>query len=144
MLVDDSLISFAFQISNGVPIKAYTRQQNDEELLFMVTFLEELVSFDDPRHHMSNTFCIRDLMKKHCRCRKRAATKKKAETNKKVGRNIEDTMKKENYKERYSIKLEKLKSLKERNTSLNESRISKLNESRASALRSSFKLSNLS
>ena len=32
ILVDNSIISFAFQMNNGIPIKAYMRQENDEEL----------------------------------------------------------------------------------------------------------------
>lgn len=45
IIVDNSIISFAYQLDNGIPIKAYMRQENDEELLFMVTFLEELYSY---------------------------------------------------------------------------------------------------
>ena len=44
ILVDNSIISFAFNLNNGVPIKAFLGDKNDEELLFMVTFLEELFS----------------------------------------------------------------------------------------------------
>ena len=44
VLVDNSIISFAYQMDNGIPIKAFMRQENDEELLFMVTFLEEIYS----------------------------------------------------------------------------------------------------
>lgn len=42
IIVDNSIISFAFNLSNGVPIKAFLGDKNDDELLFMVTFLEEL------------------------------------------------------------------------------------------------------
>jgi len=66
IIVDNSIISFAYQLNNGVPIKAYMRQENDEELLFMVTFLEELISLDDPRNHVRKTFCLKDLMAKYC------------------------------------------------------------------------------
>ena len=41
MLVDNSIISFAFNLSNGIPIKAFLGDKNDDELLYMVTFLEE-------------------------------------------------------------------------------------------------------
>ena len=44
MLVDNSIISFAFNLSNGIPIKAFLGDKVDEELLFMVTYLEELFS----------------------------------------------------------------------------------------------------
>jgi CTD small phosphatase-like protein 2 len=49
VIVDNSIVSFAFQLSNGVPISAFVGQPNDEELLFMVTLLEEIYSFDDIR-----------------------------------------------------------------------------------------------
>jgi CTD small phosphatase-like protein 2 len=52
IIVDNSIISFAYQLDNGIPIKAYMRQDGDEELLFMVTFLEEIYSYPDPRNHI--------------------------------------------------------------------------------------------
>lgn len=58
IIVDNSLISFAYQMDNGIPIKAYMRQENDEELLFMVAFLEEIFSLDDPRINIKKTFCL--------------------------------------------------------------------------------------
>ena len=64
-MVDNSIISFAYQMDNGIPIKAYMRQENDEELLYMVTFLEEMFSFADVRTHINKTFCLIDLMHKH-------------------------------------------------------------------------------
>ena len=67
ILVDNSIISFAFQMNNGIPIKAYMRQPDDEELLFMVTFLEELNSYPDPREHVRTTFCLEDLMGRYCK-----------------------------------------------------------------------------
>lgn len=49
VIVDNSIVSFAFQLSNGVPISAFTGQPKDEELLFMVTLLEEIFAADDVR-----------------------------------------------------------------------------------------------
>jgi CTD small phosphatase-like protein 2 len=49
VIVDNSIVSFAFQLSNGVPISSFTGQENDEELLFMVTLLEEIYCFEDIR-----------------------------------------------------------------------------------------------
>jgi len=49
VIVDNSIVSFAFQLSNGVPISSFTGQSGDEELLFMVTLLEEIYSYDDIR-----------------------------------------------------------------------------------------------
>ena len=67
IIVDNSIISFAYQLNNGIPIKAYMRQENDEELLFMVTFLEEIYSYPDPRVHIQKTFCLQDLMNRYCK-----------------------------------------------------------------------------
>ena len=49
IIVDNSIISFAFNLKNGVPIKAFHGDKNDDELLFMVTLLEELFTKDDVR-----------------------------------------------------------------------------------------------
>ncbi len=49
-MVDNSIVSFAFNLDNGVPISAFTRQQpHDEELLYLVSYLEEVYSFEDVR-----------------------------------------------------------------------------------------------
>ena len=66
IIVDNSIISFAYQLDNGIPIKAYMRQEVDEELLFMVSFLEEIVSYPDVRKHIRSTFRLKDLMNRHC------------------------------------------------------------------------------
>jgi TFIIF-interacting CTD phosphatase-like protein len=66
VIVDNSILSFAFQLENGIPIKAFMRQEEDEELLFMVSFLEEMFSYLDPREHLKKTFCLRELMHKYC------------------------------------------------------------------------------
>ena len=67
ILVDNSIVSFAFNIDNGVPISAFTRQENDEELLYMVSYLEEIYSFPDVREPISKTFKLREQMQKHAK-----------------------------------------------------------------------------
>ena len=67
IIVDNSIISFAYQLDNGIPIKAYMRQEKDEELLFRVTFLEEIYSYPDPRSHIKKTFCLKDLRNRFCK-----------------------------------------------------------------------------
>jgi CTD small phosphatase-like protein 2 len=44
ILVDNSIVSFAFNLDNGVPISAFVRQPHDEELLYLVSYLEEIYS----------------------------------------------------------------------------------------------------
>ena len=64
MIVDNSIVSFAFNMENGVPISAFVRQQKDEELLYMVSYLEEVYSYPDLRVHISKTFKLKETMEK--------------------------------------------------------------------------------
>eukprot|EP00347_Sterkiella_histriomuscorum_P021704 403333054 len=66
ILVDNSIISFAFNMDNGVPISGFVRQPNDEEFLYLVSYLEEIYSYPDVREHIAKTFKLRDQMEKHC------------------------------------------------------------------------------
>ncbi len=52
ILVDNSIVSFAFNLDNGVPISGFVRQKNDEEFLYLVTYLEEIYSYPDVREHI--------------------------------------------------------------------------------------------
>jgi CTD small phosphatase-like protein 2 len=65
LIVDNSIISFAFNLENGVPIKAFMGEKQDEELLFLVTFLEEIYGFDDVREHIQNTFKLKEFTTKY-------------------------------------------------------------------------------
>jgi len=67
MLVDNSIISFAFNLENGIPIKAFLGKEPDEELLFMVTYLEEIFAKDDVRTHINETFRLIEFSEKYCR-----------------------------------------------------------------------------
>ncbi len=64
--MDNSIVSFAFNLDNGVPISAFTRQQpHDEELLYLVSYLEEVYSFEDVREQIGKTFRLREQMRKY-------------------------------------------------------------------------------
>ena len=65
MLVDNSIISFAFNMENGIPIKAFLGQGQDEELLYMVTYLEEIFTKDDIRAHINETFRLVEFSNKY-------------------------------------------------------------------------------
>jgi len=42
MIVDNSILSFAFDLANGVPINSYMGEDDeDKDLLYLVSFLEE-------------------------------------------------------------------------------------------------------
>mmetsp|Transcript_47529 Transcript_47529/g.34806 ORF Transcript_47529/g.34806 Transcript_47529/m.34806 type:complete len:240 (-) Transcript_47529:37-756(-) len=64
IIVDNSIISFAFNIDNGVPIGAYLRQEKDEELLYLVSLLEEIYSYKDVREHIAKTLKLKEHMEK--------------------------------------------------------------------------------
>ena len=59
ILVDNSIVSFAFNLDNGVPISGFVRQKNDEEFLYLVTYLEEIYSYPDVREHIQKTFKLK-------------------------------------------------------------------------------------
>ncbi len=43
IIVDNSILSFAFDLANGVPINTFTGEEEaeDKDLLYMYSFLEE-------------------------------------------------------------------------------------------------------
>lgn len=50
IIVDNSIVSFAFDLDNGVPINSYMGTEDDDrELLFLFSFLEEIANVKDVR-----------------------------------------------------------------------------------------------
>jgi len=49
IIVDDSIYSFAFQIGNGIPIKPYLGEEEDEELMLLSQYLIEICE-DNPQN----------------------------------------------------------------------------------------------
>jgi TFIIF-interacting CTD phosphatase-like protein len=42
VIVDNSILSFAFDLANGVPINSFMGdEQDDKDLLYLISFLEE-------------------------------------------------------------------------------------------------------
>lgn len=63
VIVDNSLLSFAYQIDNGIPIKSWYEQKNDCELLNLIPFLEEIIQRDaDVRPMIREKFRIHDYL----------------------------------------------------------------------------------
>lgn len=63
IIVDNSIISFAFDLDNGVPINSfYGMEEDDRELLFLFSFLEEAFGYDDVRKHISEAFKLSYLL----------------------------------------------------------------------------------
>jgi len=57
IIVDNSIISFAFDLDNGVPINSYMgTEEDDKELLFLYSFLEECASAADVRPKIKEAF----------------------------------------------------------------------------------------
>ena len=57
IIVDNSILSFAFDLDNGVPINSfYGQEKDDRELLFLFSFLEEVAEVADVRVPIANSF----------------------------------------------------------------------------------------
>jgi len=62
ILVDNSIISMAFNINNGIPVAPFYRwTKNDEELLFLHSYLDELYHVDDAREHNRDKFKLKAI-----------------------------------------------------------------------------------
>ena len=62
VIVDNSIVSFAYNLENGIPISAFTGDGKDEEMLFLVTYLEELYSVNDVRPYLQNAFRLPKIL----------------------------------------------------------------------------------
>ena len=61
-IVDNSILSFAFDLDNGVPINSYIGNEDDDrELLFLFSFLEDAVSAPDIRVNIRESFKLTHL-----------------------------------------------------------------------------------
>lgn len=57
IIVDNSILSFAFDLDNGVPINSfYGQEKDDRELLFLFSFLEEVAEVADVRVPIASSF----------------------------------------------------------------------------------------
>ena len=61
-IVDNSILSFAFDLDNGVPINSYIgNEEDDRELLFLYSFLEEAAKASDIRDSIRDSFKLSHL-----------------------------------------------------------------------------------
>jgi CTD small phosphatase-like protein 2 len=57
VIVDNSIMSFAFDLDNGVPIQSFMgNEEEDKELLFLISFLEEAFYTSDVRTSIRDAF----------------------------------------------------------------------------------------
>jgi Dullard-like phosphatase family protein len=62
VLVDNSVISFAYNLDNGVPCAEFYRwTENDEELLYLHSYLDELFHKDDIPAHNAEKFKLGEI-----------------------------------------------------------------------------------
>jgi TFIIF-interacting CTD phosphatase-like protein len=63
IIVDNSILSFCFDLDSGVPINAFIgNETEDKELLFLISFLEESFYLEDVRKHISDSFKLSYLL----------------------------------------------------------------------------------
>mgnify|MGYP001626816034 CR=1 FL=1 len=61
-IVDNSILSFAFDLDNGVPINSYIgNEEDDRELLFLYSFLEDAATSADIRTNIKESFKLTHL-----------------------------------------------------------------------------------
>ena len=57
IIVDNSIMSFGFDLDNGVPIQSFMgTEEEDKELLFLISFLEETFYTQDVRPSIREAF----------------------------------------------------------------------------------------
>lgn len=63
VLVDNSILSFAFDLANGVPINSFMGdEEDDRDLLYLVSFLEEAFYQSDIRVACEDSFKLQYLL----------------------------------------------------------------------------------
>lgn len=63
VIVDNSILSFAFDLPNGVPINSFMGdEQDDKDLLYLISFLEEAFYQKDIRTACEESFKLQYLL----------------------------------------------------------------------------------
>ena len=63
IIVDNSILSFAFDLANGVPINSFMGdEEDDKDLLYLVSFLEEAFYQNDVRVACEQSFRLQYLL----------------------------------------------------------------------------------
>ena len=64
VLIDNSVIAFAFDLDNGIPILPYYDAKNDVELMFCVYYLERIADCEDLREQNKKLLKKENYLKK--------------------------------------------------------------------------------
>lgn len=63
VIVDNSILSFAFDLANGVPINSFMgTEEDDKDLIYLMSFLEEAFYQDDLRVACEESFKLQYLL----------------------------------------------------------------------------------
>lgn len=62
VIVDNSVISFAHQIDNGIPILPFKEDKKDWEFLQLIKIMEDISQEEDWRNYVKNKFKISEIM----------------------------------------------------------------------------------
>lgn len=62
VIVDNSIVAFAFNLDNGVPINDFRGEEPmDEELIYMTSYLEDIYHYEDIREANINNFRLSEI-----------------------------------------------------------------------------------
>lgn len=64
MLVDNSPHAYGYNLENGIPIESWFDDQNDTELLKLLSFLKNIEMEEDVRPVIKNHFKSHELVRK--------------------------------------------------------------------------------
>ena len=62
VIVDNAVISFAYQIDNGIPILSFREDKEDVEFLQLIKIMEDISQEEDWRNFIKRSFGISDIM----------------------------------------------------------------------------------
>lgn len=62
VLIDNSVLSFAFHLDNGIPILPFYSNKDDNEMESLKNYLTKLLKYDNMIDHNSKMFNLRNLM----------------------------------------------------------------------------------
>ena len=65
IIVDNSIVSFASQLDNGIHVSSFIGIKKDKELNDLIPVLTELVENKDVRLELKSTYCMPELFKLH-------------------------------------------------------------------------------